>query len=294
MSDYGVLHFAFWDSPSLERCDADARLLAAFLIAGRHVRTGVPGLLAGGVGTVAEGMRMDADNVADGLRQLQKVDFVEVDEKRRVIRLPNAPLYNPPHNPNMVRGWYNRWRAMPRSPLVGRHVDSIRRSIGSRDGLMAVFEETFGIEDLNRFETVAEPFDKGFETHGVSVSASVSSSGKRGAGGKGQHPDFRAFLGGFQALFSARNGGAKPTWGVQQRAAVERLLRGPGLQESLRRAQVMFTSPPAWMSGPFDLATLEKHFDKFAAAASAAPRQAGLSFDQLANLDEDPFGRSEG
>jgi hypothetical protein len=75
---------------------------------------------------------------------------VELDARRRVLRVPNAPRYNPPANPNVLRGWWNQWREVPESPLKYRHIESLRAAVNFADPkLAAVWAETFG--------TVTEP-----------------------------------------------------------------------------------------------------------------------------------------
>lgn len=60
----------------------------------------------------------------------------------------------------------------------------------------------------------------------------------------------------------------KPTWGAKQGARVNRLLKQHSVSEILRRIEILFASPPSWLVPPFDLGTLEQHFDKLAQPAT--------------------------
>lgn len=43
---------------------------------------------------------------------------------------------------------------------------------------------------------------------------------------------------------------------------VKRLVTQHGSDEVAKRAHVLFTSPPSWLSPPYDIGTLVQHFDK--------------------------------
>jgi hypothetical protein len=56
--------------------------------------------------------------------------------------------------------------------------------------------------------------------------------------------------------------GKKPTFTAKHGAQINRLLKAHGLAEFDRRLEILFTSPPHWLKGPYDLGTLESQFDK--------------------------------
>lgn len=76
--------------------------------------------------------------------------------------------------------------------------------------------------------------------------------------------DHATFIADFEALFAEANGEARPTWGGRQGKIVKSLLAAHGLEECRRRAGIMFRAPPPFPPPPFDIGTLEQHFDKFA------------------------------
>ena len=95
----------------------------------------IPGLIRGGVGSFAEALRVSdacAKRALGGLIEAPShagLMMIEVDPLHRIVRVPNAPRYNPPGNPNVVVGWWRRWQQMPDSVLKHRHVGAIKTAI---------------------------------------------------------------------------------------------------------------------------------------------------------------------
>lgn len=108
-------------------------------------------------------------------------------------------------------------------------------------------------------------------------SAGASSSSRpRKAKKKPPPPDgYQEFIDSFTAAFELANN-CRPTWGARQGAQVKNLLKAHGLDECLRRMDVMFTSPPPWMATR-DLGTLQAHFDKLAQPHRERKTSRGLS-----------------
>jgi hypothetical protein len=94
----------------------------------------------------------------------------------------------------------------------------------------------------------------------------LSKSRKRSSTPPSDHPAFVKF---FDELYAKHHDGAKPTWGAKAGATVKRLLTAHGLEECQRRAQILFASPPGWITSR-DLQTLSAHFDKLAKAEERA------------------------
>lgn len=96
---------------------------------------------------------------------------------------------------------------------------------------------------------------------------------------------FRRFTDAFDVLFQGSSGGAKPRWGGKEGKLVRELLALPGgVEEAIRRAGNMFEAAPGWISPPFTLATLHRHWDHFAARAGAASKANGARRDAGAEL----------
>lgn len=181
---YGVITPGFWDDEKLADLGLEARLVAVFLLTGRQA-TLIPGIVNLGVAGLSEAARLPMEAAAAGLAELERVGFAEVDARRRLIRIPNAPRYNPPANGNMLRGWYHRWKTLPDCPIKARHVASFKQAVKlEMPSLSVAWGETFGtvpepvdVVPETVGETVAEPFANGsknrFETSVVGVSVSV-------------------------------------------------------------------------------------------------------------------------
>ncbi len=89
----------------------------------------------------------------------------------------------------------------------------------------------------------------------------------------------------FTERFRKANNGLTPKWTKREYVMVARIIASHGVDEIVRRIDNMFTSPPKWMSPPFTLGTLIRHFDQFvitAAEAEQAKRgQSGLAYGRF-------------
>ncbi len=75
----------------------------------------------------------------------------------------------------------------------------------------------------------------------------------------------------FDAAYREQNAGAKPTWGARQIAQLKKLISAHTAPEVQRRIAVLFSpGAPAFIRPPFDIGTLEFHFDKLAQPSSSA------------------------
>lgn len=81
--------------------------------------------------------------------------------------------------------------------------------------------------------------------------------------------------------------GAKPTWTAKRVKQVKDLVRLHGLDEVIRRINVLFSDPPTWMTEPFTVALLVGAFDSLAIGAGVVQRHRdGLSGDELRRMAE--------
>jgi hypothetical protein len=185
-----VLHPDFWDHEELAERSPWARLLFAFLVSGREANL-VPGLVNLGMAGLVESSRIPAEHASAAMRELIDHGFAQVDEKKRLIRVPNGPKKNPPMNADMLSGWYRRWKALPESPLKAAHVASIRESLRASDekklaALVARFDETFGAETLVAPTVQARSGDGGQHGGQHSVSHRVDTVGGTNGIGMGK------------------------------------------------------------------------------------------------------------
>jgi hypothetical protein len=168
-----ALTFAFWQDPALGERSERARLVFAFLVSCRQSDE-VPGLMEMGAGTIAEMSRLPFAAVEEALAELEAHKFIEVDSKARLVRVPKAPRYAPPINPNHLDGIFRRWRKLPASPLRMRHVEAIREACVDKDWYATAWAKTFGtVEDNTASFQASEPVDTVPPTVGVTVPPTV-------------------------------------------------------------------------------------------------------------------------
>ena len=157
-----------WDDDKFIELSDDAKLLWLLILTGPQTSY-VPGLMTTGIGTLAEVLRKGSgegfERVSKAFQELLEMGLIEHDPKYRVLRVPNAPRYNPPDNPNVLRGWFRIWKSAPESPLKYAHISSIFESLGDPGPAMRkAWDETFGtvLQTLPEgfTEPLVEPFGK--------------------------------------------------------------------------------------------------------------------------------------
>lgn len=75
------------------------------------------------------------------------------------------------------------------------------------------------------------------------------------------HPDRQALIDAVHRRYEERYG-EKPHWGGKEREIANRLVKRHGLSKCLERLDRLYTSPPDWADGPFDIASLESLWNK--------------------------------
>ena len=151
MARYRKVDPRVWDDDTFVDFDDLKRTLWLLLLTGPAVDA-VPGLQVGGAASLAETLRRPVEPIGERLGELLREGLVNLDSRARLIRIPNAPKYNEPDNPNQVTGWFRAWESIPESPLKYDHIDSIREACGVADrrksdgktAFMERFETTFG------------------------------------------------------------------------------------------------------------------------------------------------------
>ncbi len=131
------------DEKFVQLTDSQQMLWVA-LITGPQT-TIVPGLMIGGVATLAEIRRRPVSRVKADMDALERLGMVEVDPEKRVIRLPNGPKFAELRNQKQLLGWFRAWQGLPESQLKYRHIESLRRHLWSDQSWFGpTWERTFG------------------------------------------------------------------------------------------------------------------------------------------------------
>jgi hypothetical protein len=117
---YATVSLTFWNDLAVRAWSDDARMLALYLLTNPH-RSGegfyhLPPRLA------ADDLGWNDARFADALAELRADDFVDVDEKARLVLIVKALKYQPPiHGPKSIQGAINALeRAKGSPPLFGR------------------------------------------------------------------------------------------------------------------------------------------------------------------------------
>lgn len=138
-----------WDDEEFVGLSDLARTLVFLLITGPQA-TVLPGLQRGSVATLADALRRPVGDVHGAMGELMEAGILEHDEKRRVLRAPNAPKHNAAESPNHLKAWWKRWQEIPDCALKFEHVAALRAYAGlDQESHRKVWESTFG--------TVPEP-----------------------------------------------------------------------------------------------------------------------------------------
>lgn len=113
-----------------------AKYLWIFLLTGPHT-TNLPGLFRAGERSLAEELGWPLEGFRKGFAELYRQGLVRADWNARVVWIPNAIKYNPPENPNVVKGWRDAWDEVPECALK---TEAYERLKGFTEG----FGEGFG------------------------------------------------------------------------------------------------------------------------------------------------------
>lgn len=188
MALYRKVSPVLWDDEFIIDADDFTRTVWFALLTGPQV-TNLPGLMTATAAGIADVLRRDPIAVRACLEALAAVGRIQIDDRLRIIRIPRAPKHNEPENVNVLKGWWNTWKALPESALKRLHVNSLRsgfdlararwahddakasawddfwaKSFGTVQAEQEALAETVSKPTANRIETVSKPIGDGIDT----------------------------------------------------------------------------------------------------------------------------------
>ncbi len=131
--------------------DAKFRALSSPLPSGKYLwialltgpyTTNLPGLSRVGEMALAEELGWTLEGFRKGFAELFREGLAKADWNARVVWVPNAIKYNPPDNPNVVKGWRDSWDEIPECALKGEAYQRFKEfTKGLGEGFAKAFVE---------------------------------------------------------------------------------------------------------------------------------------------------------
>ena len=111
-------------------------------------------------GGMAEELGLDPKGFDEVFRELLSKGLLKYDERAFLVFAPNFLKYNPPENPNVVKGWAGALDLLPECPLKRDVLLRAKDCAANSSGCSKAFTETFGkvLETLDK--GLAEPLPK--------------------------------------------------------------------------------------------------------------------------------------
>lgn len=155
---YRKVDTRLWDDERVAPLSALAKLTWLCLLTGPHT-TGLPGLYSCGLATLSESMREGIDTVSKAVADLVATGMIQFNPTVRVVRVPNAPRYNPCANEKVLKGWFALWKSIPDCAEKFSHIERLRDSLDpSSPWVEKGWAGTFGtvsVPERYRIQTVS-------------------------------------------------------------------------------------------------------------------------------------------
>lgn len=172
---YRKVDTRLWDDERVAPLSALAKLTWLCLLTGPHT-TGLPGLYSCGIATLSESMREGIDTVSKAVADLVATGMVQFNPTVRVVRVPNAPRYNPCSNEKVLKGWFALWKSIPDCAEKFSHIERLRDALDpSSSWVEKGWAGTFGtvsVPDRYRIRTVSN--STATTTAGATATTSLS------------------------------------------------------------------------------------------------------------------------
>lgn len=119
MARYRRIDIRMWGDEkfvALSKPQPCGQVLWFHLLAGEQTDI-IPGLFRVGESAFAEQIGWSLKAFRESFREVSREGLAKADWQARLVWVPNAPKYNPPHNPNVVTSWREAWDELPECGL---------------------------------------------------------------------------------------------------------------------------------------------------------------------------------
>src|SRR6266566_5534859 len=134
MAKYRPVDTRLWGDRKFLACNDDGRMLWLFLLTCQSLP--IPGLIVAGEAAMAEQIGWSAERLRKGFAELSR-NGLRVVGDGRVSWLPKALEYQPPSNPNVVKGWSKTWDDVPECEAKSSVWDALKTACKSWSSLFA-------------------------------------------------------------------------------------------------------------------------------------------------------------
>ena len=165
MARYRKIDTRVWGDAKFKRLTPIApsgQALWFYLLTNKRT-TNIPGLFEAGEVEMSHRLGWPLDDFRSAFRELEREGMAKADWSAPLVYIPNAVKYDPPANPNVVRGWRVVWDELPECGLKTEAWHGLRLFVegfgkgfgkGFREALPEPFREPFR-------EPFGEPSRKG-------------------------------------------------------------------------------------------------------------------------------------
>jgi hypothetical protein len=179
MARYRPIDVRLWTDRRFLSLTDEGKLLWVFLLTTPSTLP-IPGVIIGGEATLAEQLGWPVERYRERFQELQQRGM-RVRAEGRVVWLSNALKYQPPANPNTIKGWAKTWDDIPEGELKDSVWEALRIACKSWSGLFTkLFPKRFG-------EPFAQLLLEPLHTGSGSGSETGSGSGSGSGSGEGAH-----------------------------------------------------------------------------------------------------------
>lgn len=111
MRDYGKVHTSFWASETLRDLDADAKLLALYLLTSQH--THMAGAFRLPSAYACDDLKWTSERLANGFKTLSDAGWLRRCARTEWVQIVNFGRFNPPDNPNQRKAIEKQLASIP-------------------------------------------------------------------------------------------------------------------------------------------------------------------------------------